>query len=108
MTAKNTIFFIEGNISAGKSTLLATVRDIPGISVATFEEDVANFSQELKQFYENPSSKTCMNLQQCILRICRQVLASARTLMQTENTVILAERSAMSSAAIFAAAYVES
>jgi predicted ATPase len=54
------LVFVEGNISAGKSSLL---RELNERGYATVEESVGHFLIELKAFYEEKTHETCITLQ---------------------------------------------
>ena len=101
------LVLVEGNISAGKSTLLGEL-EIRGYTV--LYEDVAKFAPELERFYVELSRDACWNLQRKIVEECAgsalslvELAYSAGTVAETnkKDDVIFVERSSYSSAAIF-------
>ena len=91
--------YIEGNIAAGKSTLL---RELHLQGYACCEEDISSFAEQLATFYDNPSQEAALALQLSVIRSCRAQQQYAR---DSGADVIFVERSCFSSWAIFAEFY---
>ena len=61
--------FVEGNVGVGKSTLLDTLR---GRGFLVVSERVAEFTDELAAFYEEPCPERAMRLQTRIATLCKE------------------------------------
>lgn len=92
--------FVEGNVAAGKTTLLAGLEK-RGHRVVT--ERVDEFAEELAAVYEAPCGEHVMRLQTKIAHLCNESTSQAD--LGPVDTVVVFERSAFSTWGLFGAYY---
>ena len=97
LRASEMIFFLEGNIASGKTTLLQALRE-RGMTI--IEEPVARFSRSLAAFHARPTRRTCLTLQRRVAYLCADMQSGIET-FPSSSTVII-ERSIFAAQEIFA------
>ena len=95
------IIFVEGNIAAGKTTLLrrlVTVDDLRG-KIATVEEPIDDFRYELDEFNRAPNAGSAYALQVKIIDLIEIILQLINR--STSSRIPVLERSTFSAVNIF-------